>query len=53
MIAQADKDRRNVVDSPGSSLAARAGIDKSDRASAADVRLDRAVGTICSTTCSV
>ena len=30
MIAQAHKDRRNVVDSPGSSLAARAGIDKSD-----------------------
>jgi demethylmenaquinone methyltransferase/2-methoxy-6-polyprenyl-1,4-benzoquinol methylase len=31
MVAQADKDVRNVVDSPGSSLAARAVIDKSDQ----------------------
>jgi demethylmenaquinone methyltransferase / 2-methoxy-6-polyprenyl-1,4-benzoquinol methylase len=31
MIALADKDARDVVESPGSSLAGRAGIDKSDQ----------------------
>jgi demethylmenaquinone methyltransferase / 2-methoxy-6-polyprenyl-1,4-benzoquinol methylase len=31
MIAQADKNARDVVESPGSSLAGRAGIDKSDQ----------------------